>query len=137
VPKLRGANENPVRSVPLRRWTSVVKSKQSLAFDFRCFRSNLRFEGWKRNFRPCRIFSTLQNANWTKNKENGQRLLFCFPAHAKQVRGSVTKMGGPLPVCKNGCEASLKQDFFYCVQGILMRLLLMSSVECLLTRQPH
>jgi len=31
---------------------------------------------------------------------------------AKQVRSSVTKTGEPLPVCKNGCEASLKQDFF-------------------------
>jgi len=34
---------------------------------------------------------------------------------AKQVRSSVTKTGGPLPVCKNGCEASLKQDFLFTV----------------------
>jgi len=31
---------------------------------------------------------------------------------AKQVRSSVTKTGGPLPVCTNWCGASLKQDFF-------------------------
>jgi len=31
---------------------------------------------------------------------------------AKQTRSSVTKAGGPLPVCESGCEASLKQDFF-------------------------
>jgi len=31
---------------------------------------------------------------------------------AKQARSSVTKTGGPLPVCKNGCGANLKQDLF-------------------------
>ena len=76
--------ERSRRSVLLCHWNSVMDSKyKSPSFDFRCFRSNLRFEGLKRNYRPFRIFPTLQNANWAKNKENGQRLLFYFPAHCQ------------------------------------------------------
>jgi len=36
---------------------------------------------------------------------------------AKQVRSSVTKTGGRLPVCKNCCGANLKQ-FFSLLRGV-------------------
>jgi len=114
APKVRGANENPDALsccvVEKALWTQ----NSPPAFDFRCFNSNLRFVEWKRNFRPCRIFSTFQTQIGPNIKKMASDYFSASLLTAKQVRSSVTKTGGPLPACENWCGANLPGSFYSC-----------------------
>jgi len=48
---------------------------------------------------------------------------------AKQVRSSVTKTGGPLPVCKTWCGANLKHFFLFFPHVALLYFRRVSMVE--------
>jgi len=46
-----------------------TRKKRVVASHFFNFLTNLHFEGWRLKSRPKRTISTLQNANWSKNKK--------------------------------------------------------------------
>jgi len=72
----------------------------------------LRFEGRKGTSDLAGYFPPFKTQTGPKIKKIASDYFSASLLTAKRVRNSVTKTDGPLPVCKNGCGANLKQDFF-------------------------
>jgi len=88
-----------------------MESKQSLAFDFRCFKSNLRFEVRKETSDLAEYFPPFKTQIGPEIKKMASDYFSASLPNKFEAR-LPKRGGGPLPVCKNGCGASLKQDFF-------------------------